>query len=58
MAITKIDEYEVMYSTNMIVPRIWLESTGKFISQLVFSPMVCRCRLTGCRAGRSICIIT
>ena len=38
MAITKIDEYEVMYSANACVPRIWLKSTNKFIGQLIFKP--------------------
>lgn len=36
MAVTKIDEYEVMYSANTFVPRIWLKSAGKFIGQLIF----------------------
>ena len=38
MALTKIDEYEVMYSANTFVPRIWLKGGGKFIGQLVFMP--------------------
>ncbi len=38
MAITKIDTYEVMYSANTFVPRIWLTSAGKFIGQLIFKP--------------------
>lgn len=38
MAVTKIDEYEVMYSANAFVPRIWLKSGGKFIGQLIFKP--------------------
>ena len=38
MALTKIDEYEVMYSANKFPPRIWLKSSGKFIGQLVFQP--------------------
>ena len=38
MALTKIDEYEVMYSANAFVPRIWLKSGGKFIGQLIFRP--------------------
>lgn len=38
MALTKIDEYEVMYSANAFVPRIWLKSAGKFIGQLIFKP--------------------
>ncbi|MGA7900191.1 MAG: hypothetical protein WCA39_15160 [Nitrososphaeraceae archaeon] len=36
MALTKIDEYEVMYSANAFVPRIWLKSSNKFIGQLIF----------------------
>ena len=36
MAITKIDDYEVMYSANKFVPRIWLKSGGNFIGQLIF----------------------
>ncbi|HTL09590.1 MAG TPA: hypothetical protein VL307_15065 [Chitinophagaceae bacterium] len=38
MALTKIDEYEVMYSGNKFPPRIWLKNSGKFIGQLVFEP--------------------
>ena len=38
MATTKIDEYEVMYSANKFMPRIWLKSAGKFIGQLIFRP--------------------
>lgn len=33
---TKIDEYEVMYSSNKFPPRIWLKSAGKYIGQLIF----------------------
>lgn len=36
--LTKIDEYEVMYSSNKFPPRIWLKSAGKFIGQLIFRP--------------------
>ena len=32
----KIDEYEVMYSSNKFSPRIWLKSAGKYIGQLIF----------------------
>lgn len=32
----KIDEYEVMYSSNKFPPRIWLKSAGKYIGQLIF----------------------
>jgi hypothetical protein len=35
---TIIDQYEVMYSANMFVPRIWLKSAGKYIGQLIFKP--------------------
>lgn len=38
MAVTKIDEYEVMYSANTFVPRIWLKSARKYIGQLIFNP--------------------
>jgi len=38
MPITKIDEYEVMYSANAFVPRIWLKSGNTFIGQLIFKP--------------------
>lgn len=38
MALTKIDSYEVMYSANTFVPRIWLKSGNKGIGQLIFQP--------------------
>ena len=38
MATTLINDYEVMYSANTFVPRIWLLSGGKFIGQLIFHP--------------------
>jgi hypothetical protein len=38
MALTKIDKYEVMYSANTFVPRIWLKGGGKNIWQLLFKP--------------------
>jgi hypothetical protein len=38
MANTKIDEYQVMYSANAFVPRIWLKSNNQFIAQLTFKP--------------------
>jgi hypothetical protein len=38
MALTKIDQYEVMYSSNQFPPRIWLKSGGNFIGQLIFRP--------------------
>lgn len=33
-----IDEFEVMYSANTFVPRIWLKGAGKFLGQLIFFP--------------------
>jgi hypothetical protein len=38
LATIKIDEYEVMYSSNKFPPRIWLKSAGKYIGQLIFQP--------------------
>jgi hypothetical protein len=39
LVLTKIDQYEVMYSANKFSPRIWLKAGGKFIgTQLVFKP--------------------
>lgn len=38
MALTKIDAYEVMYSANAFVPRIWLKGGGKSLGQLIFKP--------------------
>jgi hypothetical protein len=38
MALTQIDDYEVMYSSNTFVPRIWLKHGGQFIGQLIFDP--------------------
>jgi hypothetical protein len=38
MALTIIEEYEVMYSANAFVPRIWLKSSNRFIGQLIFMP--------------------
>lgn len=35
---THIDQFEVMYSSNTFVPRIWLLNSGKFIGQLIFMP--------------------
>ncbi|MEO8751215.1 MAG: hypothetical protein ABI624_00905 [Casimicrobiaceae bacterium] len=37
MALTRIDAYEVMYSANSYVPRIWLKSGSKYIGQLIFA---------------------
>jgi hypothetical protein len=36
MALTKIDAYEVMYSANTFVPRIWLKGGSNYIGQLIF----------------------
>ena len=38
MAVTKIDRYEVAYSANQFVPRIFLTGGGKSLGQLVFKP--------------------
>ena len=38
MALTAIEDYEVMYSSTPFVPRIWLISQGNFIGQLIFMP--------------------
>ena len=38
MAVTQIDDYEVMYSSNTFSPRIWLKHQGRYIGQLVFEP--------------------
>lgn len=38
MAITKIDEYVVMYSANQFVPRIWLKNGNRYIADLRFMP--------------------
>lgn len=38
MAITEIQEYEAMYSSNQFVPRIWMKNGGKYIGQLIFMP--------------------
>jgi hypothetical protein len=35
---TLIDQYEVMYSSNAFIPRIWLKSAGRYIGQLIFKP--------------------
>jgi hypothetical protein len=36
MALTQIDQYEVMYSANKFPPRIWLKHNGSYFGQLVF----------------------
>jgi hypothetical protein len=38
MAVTKIDHYEVMYSSNTFPPRLWLYGGGKPLGQLIFMP--------------------
>jgi hypothetical protein len=38
MPITKIDQYEVMYSANKFPPRIWMWGAGKPLGQLIFMP--------------------
>jgi hypothetical protein len=35
---TRIDQFEVMYSANTFVPRIWLTGAGKPLGQLIFYP--------------------
>lgn len=37
-ALTRIDEYQVMYSANKFPPRIWLKKGGKYVGQLIFKP--------------------
>ena len=36
--VTKIDQYEIMYSANKFPPRIWLYGGGKPLGQLIFMP--------------------
>jgi hypothetical protein len=38
MALTMIDDYEVMYSANPYSPRIWLLASRRYVGQLVFMP--------------------
>ena len=38
MALTQITEYQVQYSSNTFVPRIWLKNGTNFIGQLIFMP--------------------
>jgi len=33
-----IDNYQVMYSSNMFLPRIWLTSNATYVGQLIFEP--------------------
>lgn len=37
MALTKIDDYTVLYSANQFAPRIWLRAQNKYIGQLIFN---------------------
>jgi hypothetical protein len=36
--VTKIDQYEVMYSANKFPPRIWMYGGSKPLGQLMFMP--------------------
>ena len=38
MAMTRVDEYEVLYSSNAFARRIGLKHAGNYIGQLVFMP--------------------
>lgn len=38
MTPTKIDAYEVLYSSNTFVPRISLLNSGNYVGQLIFEP--------------------
>jgi hypothetical protein len=38
MTTTKIEQYEVMYSSNTFPPRIWLYGGGRNLGQLIFMP--------------------
>jgi hypothetical protein len=49
---TKIDEYEVMYSSNKFQPRIWLKSAGKYIGQLIFQPNAATLSLDSISGGQ------
>lgn len=53
MALTKIDEYEVMYSANTFVPRIWLKAGGVYIGQLLFQPNGSALPPDGLSAGKA-----
>ena len=37
MALTRIDAYEVLYSSNTFSPRIALKNAGNYVGQLIFS---------------------
>jgi len=36
--VTKIDQFEIMYSSNNFPPRIWLWGGGRPLGQLIFMP--------------------
>lgn len=38
MALTQITDYQVQYSSNSFVPRLWLKHGANFIGQLIFMP--------------------
>jgi len=38
MSLTRVDAYEVFYSSNSFSPRIGLKHAGNFIGQLIFKP--------------------
>jgi hypothetical protein len=38
MPLTRIDEYDVLYSANAFAPEIWLKRDGRFIGKLIFRP--------------------
>ena len=38
MSQTRVDAYEVFYSSNSFAPRIGLKSAGVFIGQMIFMP--------------------
>lgn len=38
MVLTQITDYQVQYSSNTFVPRIWLKNGNNFIGQLIFMP--------------------
>lgn len=38
MAQTRIDHYEVLYSSNSFSPRIALKNAGNYVGQMIFMP--------------------
>lgn len=38
MSRTRIESYEVVYSANAFMPRIWLKGRDGYIGQLIFHP--------------------